>query len=53
MTAPRYFAALHPMMGLDQVCPGTANIASRHMTYTTTLRADSLLRPWAFEEVDR
>jgi hypothetical protein len=53
MKAPRYFAALRPMMGLDQVCPGTANIASRHMTYTTTLRADSLLRPWAFEGVDR
>jgi hypothetical protein len=53
MNAPRYFAALRLMMGLDQVCPGTANIDARHMNDTTTLRADALLRPWAFEGVDR
>jgi hypothetical protein len=53
MKAPRYFAALRLMMGLDQVCPGNSNIVAGHINYTTTLRADTLLRPWAFEGDDR
>ena len=53
MKAPRYFSALRLMMGHDSICAGSWDFVGRHMTKATTLRADTVLRPWAFEGVHR